>query len=410
MTTAIRLHMFAIPHTITCDEFSHCAFTGKVLRFAPMMRSRGYEVYHYGIETSISGATKQIDLMTVSEWMELRIKSFMMLHPEKTKEESKKCLTDPTAFIGELGNMSTSLYTEFNRRLKIVLQEHYRSNKTDIVCLPYGKSHNAAIAGLNIVPVETGIGYENSSHNYRIFESNAWLHHELAKENKWGQNYWFVVPNYFDVHSWPLTLCPKLDTVGFLGRIYNGKGCNEIAEIAGRMPHIRFILCGQGDATPFLRHPNMFYRPSIHGMERSVYLGSLVACLAPTSFIEPFCGVAVEAQLCGTPVMTKDYGAQTETVEQGITGLRCHTLEDYCVGIRLAVAGKFDRQYIRDRARKLYDMYNVAKQYDYVFRTILDVHNGANGWYSHVSHLDKLEIGLDTSMSSPSLTNASTST
>ena len=110
MTTAIRLHMFAIPHTITCDEFSHCAFTGKVLRFAPMMRSRGYEVYHYGIETSISGATKQIDLMTVSEWMELRIKSFMMLHPEKTKEESKKCLTDPTAFIGELGNMSTSLY------------------------------------------------------------------------------------------------------------------------------------------------------------------------------------------------------------------------------------------------------------------------------------------------------------
>ena len=48
----IRLHMPAIPHTITTNEYSHFAFTGKVLRFAPMMISRGFEVYHYGIETS----------------------------------------------------------------------------------------------------------------------------------------------------------------------------------------------------------------------------------------------------------------------------------------------------------------------------------------------------------------------
>jgi len=60
----IRLHMLAVPHTITNKEFSHCAFTGKVLRFCPMMRSRGFEVYHYGVETSESNATKQIDLFT----------------------------------------------------------------------------------------------------------------------------------------------------------------------------------------------------------------------------------------------------------------------------------------------------------------------------------------------------------
>jgi glycosyltransferase involved in cell wall biosynthesis len=112
-----------------------------------------------------------------------------------------------------------------------------------------------------------------------------------------------------------------------------------------------------------------------------------VAAVFPTAFVEPFCGAAVEAQLCGTPVITKDYGAQTETIEQGVTGLRCHTLADYGVGLQMAIDGKFDRTYIRDRAVRLYSLEAVGRQYSYAFKTILDVHNGANGWYSPVSHL-----------------------
>ena len=60
----IRLHIPAIPYTITRDEYSHDAFTGKVKRFSPMMRSLNFEVYHYGVEKSESGATKNIDLLT----------------------------------------------------------------------------------------------------------------------------------------------------------------------------------------------------------------------------------------------------------------------------------------------------------------------------------------------------------
>ena len=50
------LHITAIPHTITSQLYSHFAFTGKVLRFAPMMRSCGYQIYHYGVEGSEPGA------------------------------------------------------------------------------------------------------------------------------------------------------------------------------------------------------------------------------------------------------------------------------------------------------------------------------------------------------------------
>ena len=386
-TPVIRLHMLAIPHTITRSEYSHCAFTGKVQRFSPMMMAQGFEVYHYGVATSESGATKQIDLLTVEQWKELRVKSYMKLHPEKSEADTRAHLANPTAFVGDLGNWSTPLYEEFNRRLREELPKHYRSTRTDIVCIPFGRTHDAALNGLDLVVVESGIGYPDSYRNYRIFESYAWMHHELCREKKWGQNYWFVAPNYFNEMEWPLSLSPKIDTVGFLGRIYSGKGCTEILEVAKRMPTVRFVLCGQGDPAPFMKSLNVFYKPPIHGTERAEYLGSLVALMAPTQFIEPFCGVAVEAQLCGTPVITKDFGAQTETVEQGVTGVRCHTLEDYCEGIRLAQAGRFDRAAIRERAVRLYGYAGVGAKYNYAFRCIMDVHNGTNGWYSPTSHI-----------------------
>lgn len=385
-TTPIRLHMPAIPHTITRIEYSHCAFTGKVLRFSPMMRSRDFEVYHYGVETSESGATKDIQIFSLDEWKELRIASYKQLHPEMSDEDVRKKLSDPTAFVGDLANYDTQLYIEFNRRFREQLQKNYRSTTTDIVCLPLYPYR--AIEGLQVVAVESGIGYPNSAMDYRIFESYAWMHVNL--ERNWGKNYWFVVPNYFDSRDWPLSLTPKVDTVGFLGRIYDGKGCGEIVEVAKRMPHIRFVLCGQGNPAPYLVSPNIFYKPPIHGNERAEYMGSLVALFAPTGFVEPFCGVAVEAQLCGTPVITKDYGAQTETVENFKTGLRCHTLADYQYGIEMAVRGEFDRKYISERAIRLYDMFNVARQYEYVFKTIMDVHNGKNGWYSPDTHISVL--------------------
>jgi glycosyltransferase involved in cell wall biosynthesis len=361
-----------------------------------MMMSKGYEVYHYGIEGSQTQATKEIEVMTREEWDILRIMSYKHLHPEVSHEQAVKHITDHKSFIGDLGNWSTPLYREFNTRLRPHLIENYRSTNTDIVCLPFGVTHDRALEGLNMVVCESGIGYNDSTRPYRIFESYAWLHQVLGLEKIWGKNYWFVVPNYFDSMEWPLSLSPQINTVGFLGRIYDGKGCHVIVEMARRMPHVRFILCGQGDPTMFLISPNIVYKPPISGTERGEYLGSLQALVAPTMFIEPFCGVVVEAQLCGTPALSTDYGAQTETIEPFKTGLNCHTLQDYCLGIQMAVDGKFDRTYIRERAVRLYDMFNVARKYDYAFKSIMDIHNGKNGWYSEDSHLSLLQDGEST--------------
>lgn len=387
--------MLALPHTITNDDFSHCAYTGKVLRFPEMMISRGFEVYHYGVEGSTVKATKDVQLMTRDEWDIYRMLSYKQLNPNMAHEDVVAKLSDHTAFIGDLGNWSTPLYREFNNRLRPLLQENYRSTRTDIVCVPFGASHDEALSGLDMVVCESGIGYNDSKRNYRIFESYAWLHQCLGLEKKWGQNYWFVVPNYFNSLDWPLSLTPHINTVGFFGRIYSGKGCQVIIEIARRMPHVRFVLCGQGNPKDFLVEANIVYKAPISGKARGEYLGTLQALLAPTMFIEPFCGVVVEAQLCGTPALTTDYGAQTETVEPFKSGLLCHTLQDYCLGVQMAVDGKFDRNYIRERAVRLYDMFNVARKYEYAFKSIMDIHSGKNGWYSPDSHLECLPPATD---------------
>ena len=388
----IRLHILGLPHTITRDEFSHCAFTGKIQRFSPMMRSVGYEVFHYGVEGSDSGADKNFNVLSLEEWNQLRFISYKIHGPNLNDEEIIKKINDPATFVGDLGNSTYPLYIEFNKRLKQLLEQNYRSRAIDIVCLPFGRGHSQAINNKNYIVVESGIGYPTSFCDFRIFESHAWLHCIYGKEDKMCvSNYNFVVPNYFDSKVWKFNSIPKKNTVGFLGRIYSGKGLHTIVEIAKRFPDIDFIICGQGDPMPFLTSANIIYKPPIHGNERSDYLGSLSALIAPTTWIEPFCGVAVEAQLCGTPVLTTDYGAQTETVEAFKTGLHCHTLADYCYGVQMALDGKFDREYIRNRAVEKYDMYNIAKKYDYCFKSILDISNGKNGWYAEKTHLPLLE-------------------
>jgi glycosyltransferase involved in cell wall biosynthesis len=99
-------------------------------------------------------------------------------------------------------------------------------------------------------------------------------------------------------------------------------------------------------------------------------------------FIEPFCGSAVEAQLCGTPVVTAGYGAFWETVEDGVTGYRCNILADYVGAIRRAFT--LDRRTVAARARALYSLETVGKTYDAIFHNIADLRGP--GWYCPWSH------------------------
>jgi glycosyltransferase involved in cell wall biosynthesis len=103
--------------------------------------------------------------------------------------------------------------------------------------------------------------------------------------------------------------------------------------------------------------------------------------IMPTDFIEPFGGSAVEAQLCGTPVITTNFGAFMETVDQGRSGFRCNTLGDLLYGVDHA--GELGRGSIAARARALYSLETCGKQYDSVLNQVADL--AESGWYTETS-------------------------
>lgn len=367
------LHVLFPFHTEPIDEFSHCAFTGKGERFVEMMSDFGYDVIEYsnGCSNSQKYATERVQVLSTSELNELRIK--------QGKGEN---------FHGDNAIIGGDIWKEFHPRCGNELKKRLKNN--DIVCHIFGHPH-AEYNKFGGIHVETGIGYPQTWSNYRIFESAAWMHYHAGKAKRNGNNYEWIVPNYYKSSDWELNEKPE-DYYLFAGRICSIKGLDTLVAIAERKD-IKIKLAGQGDANEWInrlpkdiRH-RLEYIGHLTGKERAKVYGGAKAFFAPTGFIEPFCGVVVEAMLCGTPAITSHFGAFQETIEHGKTGYRCHTLGDYLDAIDRVT--ELDRKYISERAHNLYTYEPCGKKYDAIFQQLFDLHNGG-GWYTCKSQLDVL--------------------
>jgi len=354
----MQLHCLQIPHTLPTRAFSHCAFTQKARLFPGMLKGQGYHTIAYG-----AGDGREVD---ASEWVSLM------------DEEEHADLLGPmpsTEIIGVRAQASSSIYVQFNYYLREALKD--RLAPGDAICLPFGTAHDRAIRSLPLVRenavavIETGIGYPEPCTLYRVYESEAWRHWVLGHEGREGQDWGsermeWVVPNYYDPADWMvIPHNERPTTVVYLGRLQTVKGLDIIAALAPMMPDLTFEICGQGSAEQWLTAPNIRYRPPITGHARAMYLGTALAAIFPSRFVEPFCGAAVEAMLCGTPVVTSDFGAFTETVVHGETGFRCRTIEGYRRALR-DVAG-LDRDYVAQVARSRYTIPAVGPHYGDVF-------------------------------------------
>jgi len=97
-----------------------------------------------------------------------------------------------------------------------------------------------------------------------------------------------------------------------------------------------------------------------------------------TKYIEPFGAVAIEAQMAGTPAITTDFGAFTETVEHGVTGFRCHTLDHFVFAARNVEY--LEHEYIHKRAVANYSMDRVWHRYQEYFGMLSNL--WGQGWYT----------------------------
>lgn len=358
MSSKPTLHLIGIFHTIHNQDYSHCAFTGKALRFAKMMQAQGYSVIEYANEGSESAAREKVVMLT--------------------KEELHNYVGDKQGgqkFHGDTAKADSPWHAEFESRLIPALRS--RIDKRDIICHPFGEAHRDLVKAFpSHIHLETGIGYPNLLEGaFKIYESYAWMHFHLGRENRRGSDYEWVIPNYFDVDDWEPNETPG-KYIAFLGRIVPAKGLDTVYEIAKRI-NVPIKVAGQGDPTPW-QHPNIEYVGPLTGRERSDFLRNAYCTLMPTEFVEPFGGVAVESLLCGTPVISRDFGAFTETIRQGFNGYRCHVLKQWLGAIN-AVA-KLNRKQISDAARAQYSLQACGAAYDAALRQLDDLH--IEGWYT----------------------------
>lgn len=368
----MRIFVLGLPHTLTTPQFCSCAYTMKVWNLCRMMRDRGHEVVHFGNEGSDPVAAENVAVMSHEAW--------------------RAVYQHPGAGFFDIGT-DTPEKAQFHRDFAASLEREMRARLTDrldtIVCVTWGgPQRDAALAiAERAFIVESGIGYIHSWADFRVFESYAWLHMTLGKESQFAGEkwYWPVIPNAYDVSMFEFRE-RKDDYFLYLGRLTHDKGVGLAVDLAKRVGR-RLVLAGQGDPAPYLADHVEYVGPV--GVERRRDLmGRAAALICPTFYVEPFGGVNVEAQLSGTPVITTDYGAFTETVLHGVTGYRCRTMEQFEFAARHLDA--IDPHACRTWAMN-YSLERVGGMYDEYFRMLFDL--AGDGFYAarpDRSHLDWL--------------------
>jgi glycosyltransferase involved in cell wall biosynthesis len=259
-----------------------------------------------------------------------------------------------------------------------------RAQPGDFLCIIGGDSNKRIAAAFpELICVEFGIGYGGVFAPFRVYESYAWMHtvtgaqtvlHGGSAHDTDGRFYDQVIPNYFEVEDFPFGDGGD-DYLLYVGRLTARKGLVIVGDIA-RRTGLKLVVAGAGDMN--LIPEGAEYLGVVGPAERAKVMGAARCIITPTIYIEPFGGVAVEAQLCGTPAITTDWGAFSETVQHGKTGFRCHTLAEFCWAVDQAPT--LDREYVRERAISMFSTETVKYRYQAYFERLTTL--AGMGWYS----------------------------
>jgi glycosyltransferase involved in cell wall biosynthesis len=353
----MRFHVVGLPHTSVTEAFTACAFTERVRKFCGMMTGLGHEVFLYAGPESEAKVAEHIPCIS---------------------EADRRAVVGDRHFIHASFDWRLPHWCAFNARAIEAIKQ--RAQPRDFICVIGGRAHQPiADAFPGMMTVEFSIGYGGNFAEYRVWESYAWMHTcygaQRGDRNPNGiDGRWFdaVIPGSFDPADFPVSTGAR-DYHLFIGRLTERKGFSIAVEACKRLGK-RLIIAGQGDPPEYGEYVGV-----VGPEERGRLMSGAAAVWVPTIYIEPFGNVAVEAQLCGTPVISTDWGAMTETVIEGMTGYRCRTLAEFIDAARtldqLAPA-----DVIRKYAVGRYSTAVVARQYDRHFRRLSTLWD--DGWYA----------------------------
>lgn len=350
----MRFHVVGLPHTQTTLDFTACAFTEKVRKFCIMMKNMGHTVYLYSGDQNQAPCDEHIQCYTEADRL--------------------KVVGDNHYTMASF-DYSLPHWVNFNATVAREIKE--RAELRDFICVMGGLANKQIADSLpHMMTVEFGIGYGGVFAKYKVFESYAWMHtvygalqgNPNAVDGRFFDD---VIPAYIEPELFPFVAEPD-DYYLFMGRLTERKGYQIAVDVCKYMGK-KLLIAGQG--TP----PDYGTYVGVVGPERRAELfGHAIASFAPTIYVEPFGTVVIESQMCGTPAITTDWGAFTETVQNGISGFRCRTMKEF---VSAAYQSQhLDRQAVRNHAMNNYSLQAVQLRYDAYFRRLLTLWE--DGWYS----------------------------
>ncbi|MCI0334934.1 MAG: glycosyltransferase [Planctomycetes bacterium] len=175
-------------------------------------------------------------------------------------------------------------------------------------------------------------------------------------------------PELLKPDDYPLK-AEKQDYFLYLGRLIQRNGINIAVETCKQIG-AKLVVAGQGmksykngvlTCEDGGIYPGVEYVGFATGKKRADLFSNAKAVFVPTKYIEPFGAVAIEAQMAGTPAITTDWGAFTETVEHGVCGYRCHTFDHFVWAARNV--DRLAPYQIHQRAIANYSMDSVRWKY-----------------------------------------------
>ena len=307
-----------------------------------MMQARGHEVILYWSEDSDS-SSEVVSCISKAEQMQLGFHG-------------------PEDYLKADFDHTKPLFSLFNANVIEALNE--RIEPKDYLLLSMGASHQPVIDAFpKHLRVEYGIGYSGiSMSTFRVFESVAWRHFVSGIYELDGQFYDEVIPNYFDISQFPTPPSEPDDYFLYIGRLTTRKGY-QIAVDACQSTQSRLKIAGVGDIPSYGEYQGM-----VGPEQRGELMANAVGVFTPTLYIGPFEGVSVEANICGTPVITTDWGSYSENVIEGFNGFRCKSMRDFRRAMDLCV--DVDRQAIREWAIERFSTESVGAQYEEYFERL----------------------------------------
>ena len=357
-------HVIGLPHTQTTKEFTSCAFTAKVIGFCKMMKSLGHTVYLYAGEKNTALCDELITCIT--------------------EEQRQESLNGGHYTTAKFDSSLPSWQTFNNNAIKEIKK---RISKKDFICFIGGVCHKPIADQFpSHISVEFGIGYGATFAKYRVWESYAWMHSQYASYNDPtavnGMFFDEVIPGYIDENDFTFQNT-KSDYYLYLGRLIDRKGYNIAVEVCKKL-NKRLIIAGPGNPPEYGEYVGV-----VGVEERSKLMGGAIALFAPTLYLEPFGNIVPESHFCGTPTITTDWGAFTETNVNGLTGYRCRSFQEFCDATESVKS--LDPVLIKNRAIDNYSLSATAPKYDKYFRRLLTLWE--DGWYS-LDNPYKIESGI----------------